>query len=107
MKCINLFCLGLLFCLSSCIPSQVYYLGDSYRPTSQLDVFYDALDVEDDFRSMGTMTSAPTSFLDFEPVKESMIQRAKAEGADGIVFNQIDLTPDCERTVKATLIKYK
>lgn len=107
MKIYHLFYAVFFLSLSSCIPSPVYYLGESYQATDKVDIFFEITDIRQDFKAMGTMTSAPTTMIDLEPIQDSMLAKAREEGADAIVFDEIELVDDCERTIKATLIKYQ
>ncbi len=106
MKTIQLLTFFILLSFSSCLLHPVHYLGESYPATLEVDVFYDADDIRRDFKAMGTMTSDPTSLNNFDYIKDSMINKAKEKGADAIVFEEIDITNDCDKSVKATLIRY-
>lgn len=107
MKIYHLLAVVFILSLSSCIPSQVYYLGESYQATDKVDIFFELTDIRQEFKAMGTMTSVPTTFDDLKPIQDSMIAKARQEGADAIVFDEIELVNDCERAIKATVIKYQ
>ena len=90
----------------SCSPF-IYYIGDSYASSSQIEVFYDAKEIKKEYKVIGRMVMPITS--DTEREKKIMIAEAKKKGADGIIFN--DLTVDEGKSynvsAKAELIKFQ
>ncbi|MDF9796821.1 hypothetical protein OKW21_002084 [Catalinimonas alkaloidigena] len=72
--------------MTACAPS-IYYLGDTYPPTTDLEIFYDEKDVGRAYVTIGKMTH--DKFLDYsvEVIKQEMIKAAKMRGADAIVFS--------------------
>lgn len=95
--------------ITSCAPS-IYYLGDTYVPSSGIEVFYDAKDVQRAYKVIGKMTNDKILEYDVEEVKVKMIEKAKQVGGDGIIFTDIGIektVADEDRlAVKANLIKY-
>jgi len=92
----------------SCSP-KINYLGDTFSPTSDVDVYYDEGDVRRAYRVMGLMTA--DSYRSLDAIKEKMIESARANGADGIIFRgfyaqQSELDID-QNVVEGKLIKYK
>lgn len=71
----------------SCAP-QINYLGSSYPPTQEVDIFFDEEDIQRDFKVMGMMKNegAEMELDDAESVKNAMIKKAKSVGADAILF---------------------
>jgi len=104
------------FLCSSCGP-MVQYLGDSYPSTTNLDVYYDEKDVEKEYKTIGKMTHGNMFDYEVDTIKEKMIQKAKAKGADGIVFMDVenvrnigdddDFLDDDRLSITAKVIKYK
>ena len=97
------------------------YVGDSYLPTSDVDVYFSEDDVIEDYQKMGYATAEGDSA---EELQERLIKKARENGADGIVFEGVDrvktgeiTTVDAEGTehtqntrvlqVKAIFIKYE
>ncbi len=80
----------LSFCLllSSCavVPS---YFGDTLAPTTSVDVYYSAHDVQKSYKVMGHM-NLPNGNQDV--VKEKLVTYAKKIGADAIIItgNTVD-----------------
>jgi hypothetical protein len=120
----------LAIALSSCIHSD--YLGKNYEPTSQVDLFFDAADVQADYEVMGEVTLESASDLDFavssEDLQEKMIELAREKGADGVILGPLEKKTTGEstsstavsnrttestteikesKTVKGKLIKYR
>ncbi len=97
------------------------YVGDSYLPTSDVDVYFSEDDVIEDYQKMGYATAEGDNA---EELQERLIKKARENGADGIVFEGVDrvktgeiTTVDAEGTeytqntrvlqVKAIFIKYE
>jgi len=79
---------GFIFLLMiSCSP-QINYLGSSYPPTQEVDIFFDEEDIQKDFKVMGIMKNEGDEMEldDSESVKNAMIKKAKSVGADAILF---------------------
>ena len=109
------FLLFLALCSISCGPT-VYYLGDSYTPTTEVAIFYDEKDVERAYTTMGRMTH--DQFINYSPeiIREEMVKEARLRGADAIIFTALNMNreydlADKEREdrvqVEAKLIRYK
>lgn len=105
------FTLFLLIGFIACAP-KFNYLGDTYESKpGDVDVFYDIGDIERDFKVMGILTADTEQSLDksTENLKKSMIDKAAAKGADGILFINIYTagTSNNSSLVESKLIKYK
>lgn len=100
----------LLLTFISCSP-KFQYLGDSYDANDgKVDVYYDIGDIERDFKVMGILTADTQQSINksTENVKNQMIEKAGAKGADAILFINIYGAGDSESTlVESKLIKYK
>jgi hypothetical protein len=87
----------------------VYYIGDSYSPTTDVQVFYDVKEITKEYKIIGRMTKEIT--LNSKVEKNAMIREAKKHGADGIIFSDISMDQDKKHSdrvyVKAELIKYQ
>jgi hypothetical protein len=101
----------------SCSP-QINYLGDSYTPTKEIDIFFDENDIEKEFKVMGVMKNEGDEFEvdDAESVKEAMVKKAKAVGADAILFvgfysdrvtNDHSNIDNVKKIYEAKLLKYR
>lgn len=102
-----LFALLLCIALGSCTIARVEYIGHSHPMTSLVDVFYDEKKINRDYEIMG---QAVGSGLQIEHVEKELIQRAKLEGADGILISKLGKfsTGDgsSSHEINASFIKY-
>lgn len=89
----------------------IYYLGDSYSPTTTVDLYYDAYEVKKEYKVIGRMTNDQFINYNVESVKKEMIKKAKRVGADGIIFSDLSIdnshSDGDKLAVKAELIKYQ
>lgn len=100
----------MLLLMTACAPS-IYYLGDTYPPTTELEIFYDEKDVGRTYVTIGKMTHDKMLDYSVEVIKQEMIKTAKMRGADAIVFSDFVTTRENEQdgdrlTVTAKLIRY-
>lgn len=112
MKKIYLAMLVLVFGILSCTP-RISYLGDTFSPTYNIDVYYDANDVEKEYRVIGLARNEGDEIErdDLESIREEMIKKARSVGADGIIFISVAENkggPDFDnnKIVEAKFIKY-
>ncbi len=66
----------------------INYLGEKYEPTNQIDLYFDAADIQKQYKVIGVMKNEgddwEMNYLD--NIKEEMIKKAKAQGGDAILF---------------------
>ena len=75
---------------------DVDYLGDSYTSTSHVDVYFSADDVTEGYLVMGHATADGG---DTEALQETLIEKARDSGADGIIFEGFDRVETGEQTI--------
>lgn len=75
---------------------DVDYLGDSYTPTSHVDVYFSEDDVTEGYLVMG---HAAADGGDTEALQETLIEKARDSGADGIIFEGFDRVKTGEQTI--------
>ena len=75
---------------------DVDYLGDSYTPTPHVDVYFSEDDVTEDYLVMGHATADGG---DTEALQETLIEKARDSGADGIIFEGFDRVETGEQTI--------
>jgi hypothetical protein len=100
----------LIFTFTSCYSlynySLVNYVGDRYPPTSTVDVYYAVKDIQREYTIIGRMTR---ELVYGDPEKREMIEVAKRNGAEGIIF--YDLETDAGKStlvsIKAEVFRYK
>lgn len=99
--------------LSACGPT-IYYLGDTYQPIQshlEIDRFYDVGDIKYDYKVIGQMTHDRIVNYPPEMIQKAMLEEAKRRGADGILFERMELAYSEESegdrlVVTAKLLKY-
>ena len=92
--------------LVSCAP-RMYYLGDNYPPTVNVDVYYDDGDVEREYRVIGQLTgNNELGASSLDRIRDTMIEEARKRGADAILFLFADSFEN-NHSVKASLLKYQ
>lgn len=87
--------LSMILFVTAC-GSDVDYLGDSYLPTSHVDVYFSEDDVIEDYVVMG---HAAIEGGEAEELQEKLIEKARENGADGIIFEEFDRVKTGEVTV--------
>ncbi|MBO6795485.1 MAG: DUF1471 domain-containing protein [Balneolaceae bacterium] len=100
-----------LFVFASC--AEVNYIGQSYEPTTEVEIFYDEKAIEFDYTIIGQAIGSSSWFNSIEDIQDEMIKTAKRKGADGIIITGIDTeryndgdSSSKETQVKAVFFKY-
>ena len=89
--------LSMILFVSACGSDvDVDYLGDSYPPTSHVDVYFSEDDITEGYLVMGHAT---VDGGDAEELQEKLIEKARASGADGIIFEEFDRVETGEQTI--------
>ena len=89
--------LSMILFLTACGDDvDVDYLGDSYAPTSHVDVYFSEDDVTEGYLVMGHATADGG---DTEALQETLIEKARDSGADGIIFEEFDRVETGEQTI--------
>ena len=79
--------LALVALLSGCVNTD--YVGDSYSPTSQVDVYYSMEDVDSPHVVMGKITATAMDGWDSDAMVEELKAQAMARGADALVIEGV------------------
>ena len=113
MKIFNLItAIGLVFGLSGCFLYGPVYFGSKYAPTSTIESFYSTKDIKKPFEIIGHMT-ASTGFSESSQnrTRQLVMEKAKAVGADGVVFSeltrQVNKETSDDYTIQVDVIKFK
>lgn len=80
-------CAFLVALLSGCVNTD--YTGETYPPTSQVDVYYSIDDVERSYVVMGKITATAMDGWDSNAMVEELKNQALAKGADGLVIMDV------------------
>ena len=75
---------------------DINYLGDSYTPTSHVDVYFSEDDVTEGYLVIGHATADGGTT---EALQEKLIEKARESGADGIIFEGFDRVETGEQTI--------
>lgn len=77
----------LSFVFTACTPT-INYLGDSYDPTTEVDVYWDKEDIKKEYRVMGIAKNEGYEMDMDDPfvIKTEMVKKAKMYGADAVLF---------------------
>jgi hypothetical protein len=70
--------------------TKVNYIGDSFPPTTHVDIFFDEVDVEYDYKVMGHVDATAADWIDTEEIMEAIKRKAMEKGADGIIVLGLD-----------------
>ncbi len=94
--------------------AQVNYVGKTYTPTTNIDVYYSDKEIEKEYTSIGHAMGSGGILVSNEKIQEKLIEKARAVGADGVIIKEVEKTKvvvddstEEERHIKATFIKYK
>ncbi|MFA6248628.1 MAG: hypothetical protein WC615_16930 [Mucilaginibacter sp.] len=110
MKVSSLFCLVVACLLMiSCGTVRPNYLGTTYPATQTIDSYYAAKDVKHSYKVIGHFAVKSPELQGYmERAKKDIIEEAKKQGADGLIFSSIDYDDKSSAmiTIKADAIKY-
>ena len=73
--------------LSACVNTD--YVGESYTPTTAVDVFYSMEDVERPHTVMGKITATAMDGWDSDAMVQELKTQAMAKGADALVIEGV------------------
>ena len=78
--------------------TNIKYIGESYTPTSHVDVFFSEEDIERDYKVMGHADATAPDYVDVEKMMEKIKEKAMEKGADAIVVLGLDRNVVSEST---------
>ncbi|CAN0604647.1 unnamed protein product [Ectocarpus sp. 12 AP-2014] len=73
--------------LTACVNTD--YVGESYTPTTDVDVFYSMTDVERPHTVMGKITATAMDGWDSDAMVQELKAQAMAKGADALVIEGV------------------
>jgi hypothetical protein len=85
--------------------TNIKYIGDSYPPTTHVDVFFAEEDIERSYRVMGHADATAPEYVDVEKMMEKIKEKAMEKGADAIVVLGLDRNVVSESTEWSTETK--
>jgi hypothetical protein len=75
-------------CLLLLIPAcaHVDYIGRSYPPTTDVELFFAEADITESYEVMGRVNAHANDIVSAEKLQKKIIEKAKANGADAVVI---------------------
>ena len=67
--------------------TKIDYVGESYAPTSQVDMYFSEDEVTIEYRVMGRMVAHANDAVSAEKMQKKMMKKAREKGADGIIID--------------------
>lgn len=104
-----------LFVLFVAACAKIDYLGQSYPPTTHVDLYFSEGDIREDYRVMGHVIAQANEGTSIESLQKKLEEKAREQGADGIVIHEFDrsvaaitmMIAEEERQIRALFIKYE
>jgi hypothetical protein len=94
--------------------ASVNYVGKSYDPTNNIDVYYSEKEINKEYEVMGHAVGRGGLFVTDNQINKKLIEEAKMKGADAIIITGVGVehvstgdTSTEERQFKAMFIKYR
>ena len=92
---VSLLALLVLF-VAAC--AKIDYIGQSYPPTTQVDLYFSEQDIREDYQVMGHVIAQAHQGISIENLQKKLEAKAREEGADGIVIHGFDRIQTGETT---------
>ena len=97
---------ALLACLAAGC-ATVDYVGESFQPTSQVDVYFAEKDVPREYKVIGQVLASGDQFVTASRLNTKLMARAREKGADAVIILAVTRTPmttstDVTETTKIT-----
>jgi hypothetical protein len=70
--------------------TNIKYIGESYPPTSHVDIFFAEEDIERNYKVMGHADATAPEYVDVEKMMEKIKEKAMEKGADAVVVLGLD-----------------
>ena len=98
--------LTLTVLMMSCVSTD--YVGKTYPPTTNVDIFFSETDIKQDYEVMGEVTAESDDmvFTSAEKMQEKIVEKAKEKGADGIILSGLEKKTTGEQTTNSSETKY-
>ncbi len=70
--------------------TKIDYVGKSYSPTTEVDIYFSLDDVKGSYEVMGHLTATAGTFVSSEKMQEEILKKAQEKGADAVVILGLD-----------------
>ena len=87
-----------LFVLFVAACAKIDYIGQSYPPTTHVDLYFSEADIRENYRVMGHIIAQASEGISVERLQKKLEAKAREEGADGIVIHEFDRIQTGETT---------
>jgi hypothetical protein len=71
--------------------TKIDYVGKSYAPTANVDIYFALEDIKGSYEVMGHLTATAGSFTSSEKMQEKIVEKAREKGADAVVILGLDV----------------
>ena len=79
--------------------AKIDYIGQSYPPTTHVDLYFSDADIREDYQVMGHVIAQANEGISIENLQKQLEAKAREKGADGIVIHGFDRIKTGETTV--------
>ncbi len=79
--------------------AKIDYIGQSYPPTTHVDLYFSDADIREDYQVMGHVIAQASEGISIENLQKQLEAKAREKGADGIVIHGFDRIQTGETTV--------
>ncbi len=108
----SLLLFGVLIFLASC--AEVNYIGNTYQPTTEVEIFFDEKLIEGEYTIIGHAIGTGSWGISNEKIQDKLIQTARRKGANAIIITGIgkdsintgEHTSTDETQINAIFIRY-
>ncbi len=94
--------------------ANVNYVGKEFEPTTTVDVYFQAAEIEKEYTIIGHAIGSGCDFVSNDKVQKKLIEEAKSKGADAILITGIGKSnipagvgSETEKQINASFLKYK
>lgn len=87
-----------LFVLFVAACAKIDYVGQSYPPTTHVDLYFSEADIREDYQVMGHVIAQAATAISVENLQKQLETKAREKGADGIVIHGFDRIQTGETT---------
>jgi len=78
--------------------AHVDYVGQTYPPTSRVDVFFAESEVPQEYKVMGKVVATANDLVSAEKLQAKIVRKAREKGADAVVLTGLDRYKSGENT---------
>lgn len=79
--------------------AKIDYIGQSYPPTTHVNLYFSDADIREDYQVMGHVIAQANEGISIENLQKQLEAKAREKGADGIVIHGFDRIQTGETTV--------